>query len=246
LIAKDLHRDSSKGDIWIRRWLTYLTLFVAGVTVAIDLITFVNRFLDGEITTRFVMNVLTVFVVALLSFLYYFWELRKGDQPGSGKTRKTFTAIAVILVLVGIVYGMVIAGSPAERRMERFDNERISDLRNIQSQVVNYWQKKEVVPGSLTDLQDSLSGYVVPADPSTKEPYEYSRTGELSFQLCATFSLDKDGSDDSLRRPNYYSDYGVIQVDQYGYKTNSLNWDYVSGRNCFDREIDPELYKLDR
>src|SRR3989338_7171492 len=62
---------------------------------------------------------------------------------------------------------------------------------NMQGQVVNYWQRKGELPNSLTDLNDSIAGYVVPQDPETKQGYGYAvkNVAGLSFELCATFNL---------------------------------------------------------
>ncbi|MEK7142237.1 MAG: DUF5671 domain-containing protein, partial [Patescibacteria group bacterium] len=67
-INKDLTANPLKRNIWVRRWFTYLTLFVAGVAIITDLIMLINTFLGGEITTRFAFKVLAVFVVAGLAF----------------------------------------------------------------------------------------------------------------------------------------------------------------------------------
>jgi hypothetical protein len=65
----------------IRRWLTYLTLFVAAVVIGGDLITLVFKLLEGEFTARFILKVLVVLFVAVSVFVYYIWELKKyGDK----------------------------------------------------------------------------------------------------------------------------------------------------------------------
>ena len=47
----------------IHRWLSYITLFLAGVTLVVDLITVLYYYLDGqELTTGFLLKVLVVFV----------------------------------------------------------------------------------------------------------------------------------------------------------------------------------------
>jgi uncharacterized membrane protein (DUF106 family) len=59
----------------VRRWLTYLTLFVsAGVLIA-DLVTMVYNVLGGELTTRFVLKVLVVGAIAGGVFWYYLTDL---------------------------------------------------------------------------------------------------------------------------------------------------------------------------
>src|SRR5690349_8127331 len=64
LTAKDFMADPARKEIRIRKWLIYLTLFVAALTVMGDLVTLVYNLLSGEFTIRFVLKVLVVFLVA--------------------------------------------------------------------------------------------------------------------------------------------------------------------------------------
>lgn len=61
----------------IRKWLIYLTLFLAAMVIIGDLIALVNHLLGGELTTRFIMKVLTVFFVAGSILFYYQWDLKR-------------------------------------------------------------------------------------------------------------------------------------------------------------------------
>ena len=76
-----LHRsylaDTSKRNLWIRKWLTYFTLFVAAIIILVDLVELINTFLNGELTLRFFLKVLTIFFVAGSIFGYYIYDLKK-------------------------------------------------------------------------------------------------------------------------------------------------------------------------
>lgn len=74
---KDYVANPEKRNLKIRKWLIYFTLFVAAVIIMGDLIALINTFLGGELTVRFVLKVLTVFVVTGSVFWYYLWDLRK-------------------------------------------------------------------------------------------------------------------------------------------------------------------------
>ena len=76
------------------------------------------------------------------------------------------------------------------RQINQFDQQKVSDLQGIQTQIVNYYEKKGVLPNSLSDLNDPISGYSAPTDPQTKDSYEYNLKDQtnLSFELCATFN----------------------------------------------------------
>jgi hypothetical protein len=64
----------------VRRWLTYLTLFVAAVVLIVDLITLVDNVLGGEVTVRFVLKVLVAGLIAGTIFGYYLWDLRRDER----------------------------------------------------------------------------------------------------------------------------------------------------------------------
>lgn len=76
-INKMYAKFPEKRDIRIRKWLVYLTLFIAAGTVIGDLVTLINTFLSGEITTRFILKVIAVLFVAGASFGYYLWDLKR-------------------------------------------------------------------------------------------------------------------------------------------------------------------------
>ena len=79
LIGRDLAADPNKRHSKVRRWLTYLTLFVAASVLIGDVITLVYNLLGGEITTRFLLKVLIVGFIAGTTFWYYLSDLRREE-----------------------------------------------------------------------------------------------------------------------------------------------------------------------
>lgn len=79
-LERQAERDPVKRGSRIRKWLTYITLFVAAGTLIGDLIALVSGLLSGELTARFVLKVATVFFIAGSAFTYYLWELRQDEQ----------------------------------------------------------------------------------------------------------------------------------------------------------------------
>jgi hypothetical protein len=79
-IGRELIRKPVKRLSTIRRWLTYLTLFIAAGFLIGDLITLVYNLLGGELTVRFVLKVITVAVIAGTVFGYYLWDLRREER----------------------------------------------------------------------------------------------------------------------------------------------------------------------
>ena len=139
LIHRDIRINPEKNEIRARKWLLYFTLFVAAITIIVDLITLLYNFFGGELTGRFALKILTVLVVAVAVFGYYLWELRRQATAVSNIPKLSGWAGAVVVV-AAIVSGFFIIGSPATQRALRMDQERVNALTNIQNQIVNYWQ----------------------------------------------------------------------------------------------------------
>jgi hypothetical protein len=228
-IARDLAVHPEKSELSIRRWLLYMTLFLAALLVIGDLVALVYNFMGGDLTTRFVLKVGAILVVAGAVFDYYRYELRRAPTEFSNEAR-WLVRVSAAAVAGAVVAGFVLAGSPARQRLVRTDLRRISDLSTLQNEIVNYYRAKNALPQSLDQLTNSISGYRSLNDPQSQRPYEYRMTGPQSFQLCADFSLPSKEQNSKGNPP--YSTPGV----------SDWNWSHGSGRECFTRTIDPAFY----
>jgi len=235
-IRRAIAQDPTRKDVWVRRWAVILTLFVAGVTVAVDVITLLTSFFRGEeLTTAFLLKVLVVLAVALVGFAYFAADLK--GYWDRYRQRERFACVALgVLALVSVVAGFFIVGTPSDARLLRLDNQKISDLQSIQWQVVNYWQAKQTLPAALSDLSDPISGFIAPTDPQSGDAYGYKTTGELSFDLCAVFSKSGDAAGVS-RAPA-----PVSYPAGSGADLSASSWSHGAGETCFERTIDPEKY----
>jgi len=79
LVSRSIKRDPDKRASKVRKWLTYMTLFVAAAVIIGDLTALVYSFLGGELTLRFVLKALTVGGIAGGVFGYYLVDLRKEE-----------------------------------------------------------------------------------------------------------------------------------------------------------------------
>lgn len=229
LNQKSYSLDSLKKEIWVRRWGSYITLFLAGCILVGSLVSVVYLFLDGqELTTAFLLKSLSWFVVGGLVFGYYIQDIR---EKIDGPKRKIWLIVAVLVVLVSIILGFLVTGSPRSRTLMRYDEQKVSDLQNIQNQVVSYWQSKKALPESLNDLRDPISNFYIPTDPQSQGEYVYRKTGTMSFELCADFNLASDPQDKSRASNAMY----------YPEMVNE-NWTHGKGQGCFQRTIDPDRY----
>ena len=85
-LKKDIDENPEKRELKIRKWLLYLTVFVAALVIIGDLVTLINTFLNGELTARFILKVLTIFFIAGSVFSYYFSELRELRTKGKKRS----------------------------------------------------------------------------------------------------------------------------------------------------------------
>jgi hypothetical protein len=79
-VARDVARNPIKRLSAVRRWLTYLTLFIAAGVLIGDTTTLVYNVLGGELTVRFLLKVLVVAFIAGGIFGYYLWDLRREED----------------------------------------------------------------------------------------------------------------------------------------------------------------------
>jgi hypothetical protein len=221
LYNRDVRGTPEKKHIGIRRWLVYLTLFITGLTIVIDLVMLLNTFLGGEISTRFILKVIAVLIIAGIIFAYYILNLR--GVTSRKNIFRWFVGGSIVLVILVLAWGFYTMGSPSSQRAKRFDLERVSALQGIQYQVSSYWQDNQKLPASLDMLNDSLDARGIARDPETNQAYEYQPVSNTSFKLCATFSLAGNNS--------YTTPVGAED-----------NWQHQAGHTCFARSINPELY----
>lgn len=80
LLSRELARSPIKRLSAVRRWLTYLTLFVAAGFLIGDLTALVYNLLGGELGVRFVLKVLVVAAIAGAVFGWYLGDLRREER----------------------------------------------------------------------------------------------------------------------------------------------------------------------
>lgn len=222
-LIREMKQTPEKAWSGVRRWLTYLTLFVAAAALMGDVITLVFYLLEGELSIRFLLKVFVVLVLAGSVFTYYFLSLKvHPSDPRGVAINKTFGWVAIAFTLIALIWGIVITGSPASSRDRRFDEQRISDLRTIQSEIYNITlgvdryrpdgtipPLKEPLPATLEEVREKATYMKVSvADPQTSEPYGYAVLSETNFELCADFTFARD------------EEYDIF-------------WNHPEGRKCF-------------
>jgi hypothetical protein len=223
--------------------------------VVIDLIILVRYFVSGEITIRFILKVIIALAGAKMVLYYFIPEVWNTKWKKFFKITATYFSMAMVLAL--IIWSFFVIGSPFKQRQLQLDDRRIQDLQSIQWQIINYWQQKEKLPASINDLKDPLSGYSLPVDPEFEKGknYEYSLIdkNKLTFELCADFSLpmpkgwqEYQNYNGGIIAPMVATDVAVSDVATnavYPYPSGTNDsWDHQTGRTCFERTIDKDIY----
>lgn len=254
LVLSYFWRKLSKAELGLKdniifKWMIYLVIFIASLVIAIDLVTLVEYFVSGEITNRFIFKVLGTAVIASLAGFNYFYELKNHDKlEAKNRLSVLLSLLSVILFLSLVVWSFSIMGSPKEQRAWRLDNKRVSDLQNLQSQIINYWQQKEKLPTSLVELSNPMTGYSLPVDPEFEKgnKYEYIMKDNLAFELCATFTAEIPKG---WQEYNYggvmpmYKETSDVAISSAPYPSGiNDSWDHKIGRTCYTRTIDKDIY----
>lgn len=120
---------------------------------------------------------------------------------------------ATSAVVVAVVGGFILLGSPGKQRQLEADRRRVQNLHGIARRLYDRrrnWNREEEKPFALPATLSEQD----PRDPLTDEPYEYrTLEAEGQYQLCAEFALPS---------PEPHRD---------------RFWEHPSGRHCFDLDI---------
>ncbi len=197
LINRGLRKQELNLDSSIRRWLTYFILFVSSLIILGVFIGVINNFLSGELTTRFILKALTVFVISAATFSFYFYDIKREDVIKKDKVVQIFFFASLALVLVAFVAAWFFVESPREARNRRLDQILINNIYSLESAVNSYYDRYDALPESLDNLKESELYLNTGAftDPETGAAIDYKVTGEETFEFCAEFRTSSfDGS----------------------------------------------------
>ncbi len=213
------------------KWLMYLSLLVGGLVLLGTLVTVLYTFLNGDLTTRFILKAVAVLGVVGMAFHYYILDARGYWIKEEGQSIMFAIGIGLV-VFLAIAFGLKNIETPAVVREMKIDEEQIEDLRTIQYQIDAYRVvSSSTLPASLDDLyRDDTEGAIIGTAesftaPEGREPYSYELT-EQGFALCATFAHDS-ATHDFVDKP-YLGTAGII---------NAEDWQYKAGRHCFNRIV---------
>src|SRR3989338_1696566 len=225
-LQREVAADQALAESGIRKWLTYITLlisigFLVGAGIGI-----LTQVIGGAFVVRFVIKAVAIIIIAGGIFGYYLHDVL--SKTTDKQLQNLFSSVFTVLVVVGIIFGWMQIGSPAQQRLTRIDEQRINDLSSIASCATTLYNQDGKLPASLDEIRTISKERNVPcgednfSDPKTQQPYEYSLIPEqkTKYEICGTFDT---------------KDSGKMSYSNYGY-----DWSHDAGRQCFTREV--EIY----
>ncbi len=271
-VAKDIEKFLYKRDLLIRKVMVYLTLFVTVCTLVGTLVTLIYTYLGGELSVRFELKALAVFVVSLSLFAYYLYSMRR-DYAKKSYIPLGASIVATVVVIASLVWSVNIIGTPAQMRAKRIDSTRLSDISRIQQEILTRVNMTDKIPESTSELNNAFQGYAVPTDPVTKVAYGYhvvqqptfkmnyvTNKKELAtpaiFEVCATFetvrNVDERGVSINASEPMKVGMGGSVGIGGTDLMYSAMNyyyegdqspfWNHEKGEKCFKRIISTEMY----
>lgn len=227
ILERLVRRTPDTHKLPVARWLTYLTMFLAAAVMMGDVITLLFYFLDGSVTTRFVLKAVVLLVIAEVILSYYYITPRSvATGERSGILRKMLAGTGLVIVFGAVSLGFVMAGSPFSARLVRLDERRVTDLREIHQAIQQMTTERKQDTLTMTrplptDLEEvaafrrtQQSGRELSLlDPQTGDADQYRSTSEKSYELCTTFTVERK-------------------------KTFDLFWNHPAGKHCYSFKVE--------
>ena len=222
-VNKNRRTETNSAYLGLTKWLLYLSLLVGGGVLLGDAVAVILSFLEGELTTRFVLKAAVLMLIVGAAFYYYLQDAR-GYWLTREKESKLYGLAMAVVVTAAIVMGFFNSQTPNTIREMKLDETQISDLQQIQ------WKIEEALAVSSStvpaSLEEAYDGFPIPEAPEDRAAYSYEVT-EQGFNLCATFSRDSN-TEQEMWGPTF---------DKTALIRNGNSWQYKEGRYCFERVV---------
>lgn len=228
LTMRQIHKYLYSGELdnnsGIRKWLTYFMLFVSSVVLIGWLIGTLNSFMQGELTTKFLLKAITAIGISATVFSYFFYDIKRKEVKGMHDSRIRMFLIGSLIVVAGALAGsLFVVESPTEARNRKLDSMVVIDFNEIDQAINIYYSENKKLPKTLVTLQEDISFLRDNdlQDPVTNKPYEYKITGDKTYELCASFRTE---SGNKTSRNYYFDD----------------RWHHKAGEQCLAQTVRTE------
>ncbi len=230
---KSFENLPEKIESKLTKWLTYIVLLIASGLIIGDLIAVVFNFLQGEYGARFLLKALTILVIAGLVFGFYFFERRKIQYKKeiSSNTFILSTVASSVLVIVAIIFGFIVGGTPSEARLRNLDMQRTNNLQELSSCINSFAYDNGRLPINLNELKNGVryTYCAFTTDPETQKEYKYRVVSDSQFELCGEFVQST------------IDDFPNIAADSYG------KWQkHNKGQMCETQTVTFNQYPIEK
>ncbi|NCN22319.1 hypothetical protein GW758_02925 [Candidatus Falkowbacteria bacterium] len=221
LINRGLKRNELKIDSQIRKWLTYFIILVSILIILGVFISIINNFLAGELSLKFFLKALSMLLISGLVFSYYFHDIKVEDRNLARKMKKIFLGLSLIFVGAAFISVWFFVESPKEARMRRLDQNLLTNINILENAINSFYADKGALPEDISELKNTNYYFEQNSfiDPETGKSIEYKKTGDKSFEFCATF-----------RTSSNFNDVNNRSVSMPTYGPSDKN--YEAGYNC--------------
>lgn len=140
----------------------------------------------------------------------------------SERSRKILGAVAIAGVIGLIVVGLVAVRGPGENRELREDSRRSDRLQELHFLIESYAAQEGEVPETLeqlSSLREISADFDPRVDPISGASFDYRKTEQFAYEVCATFNRASEGSD-------VPRGLGPESVPSF--------YDHPAGRHCFE------------
>ena len=194
LINKNLLSGNLEKESGVRKWLTYFILLVSAVVMIGWFIATVGSFLNGELTTKFILKALTSILISALIFSYYLYDIRRADVSKNNNIIRVYYYGSIAIALVALVSAFFFIDSPAKVRVQKYDQAITNKFSQIDYAINAYYGENKKLPENLKDLIGGGSTYYILeneiTDPATGVAFVYKVDAKDSYELCATFKTE--------------------------------------------------------
>jgi len=222
-INKHLRAGELQKESNIRKWLSYLIILVSSVVIIGSLIAVIFGFLEGELTSRFLLKIVTMLVISGTVLSYYFYDIKREIITGEkDKVLKIYFIFSLIVSIAILILAMFFVESPFNARNKKIDDKTVQNMSQTKNSIDTFVSNSDRLPNTLEELKNSR--YYYPKS-ETIENIDYKIISKEKYKLCADF---KTSSEDDDCRSFYYNE----------------QWQHKKGYQCIEKTVNIENEKV--
>ncbi len=214
LIQKSLKKGELDKESQLRKWMTYIIIFVSAVVIIVSLIGIINNYLSGDLTSKIALKVLTTIIISGTVLSYYLYNIKRVNFEKSTVLKVYFWG-SIALVIVILISGFLIADSPAQVRKIKHDSNTVNDLNSIKHRIEDHTRNNGELPENLENADMDMIRYSRTEKDLTD--YKYTILSDREYEICANFEANSDGTDDPYN--------------------NQKEWAHEIGEKCFKIKV---------